>query len=193
LGAIWKGLTKAGPGGMFTNGRNVLTALTWTQFVAGVSALALGTFWRHNQAGDLPGEGDTIDTVALSALVQANEGRRGFTYTHKPLTKRNAAAIARANANGFTINLSADNLSEADQLVDAAIAPVVVVLPDTVQGNQYIETPKGRRVAICPATYRDDVSCATCQLCQRRERKVVVGFPAHGASRRKASAIAMAA
>ncbi|MFZ9994271.1 MAG: DUF7227 family protein [Steroidobacteraceae bacterium] len=51
-------------------------------------------------------------------------------------------------------------------------------------------TPGGRRIAPCPATYRDDVSCSTCQLCQRRRRGVIVGFPAHGVSKRKVSAIA---
>lgn len=197
LGSIWKGLSKAGPGGTFYNGRNALTALTWQQFVARVTDLALDTFWRHNQAGDLPGQGDKIDSVALDQLVEANAGKRGFTYTHKPLSgphgKANATAIADANANGFTINLSADNLTEADDLSDKSIAPVVVVLPDTVQGNQHITTPKGKRVVVCPATYRDDTSCATCQLCQRKDRPVIVGFPAHGASKKRASVIANAA
>ena len=34
-----------------------------------------------------------------------------------------------------------------------------------------------------PATQRDDVSCATCQLCQR-PRDTIVGFPAHGSRHR---------
>jgi len=58
---------------------------------------------------------------------------------------------------------------------------VVVVLPSTQ--NQNTVTPKGRRVVVCPATQREDVSCATCQLCQR-QRDVIVGFPAHGTKRR---------
>jgi hypothetical protein len=190
LGAIWRGLTKAGPGGQFTNGRNTLTALTWKQFITSVTALALETLWRHNQAGDLPGNGNAIDAVALRQLVKANRGKRGFTYTHKPMNARNAALVREANEAGFTINLSADNLSEADEFSETGAGPVVVVLPDTVSGNQHIETPAGRRVVVCPATYRDDTSCATCQLCQRRERPVIVGFPAHGASKKRASQIA---
>jgi hypothetical protein len=191
LGAIWRGLTKAGPGGQFTNGRNTLTALTWKQFIAGVTSLAAGTLWRHNQAGDLPGAGNEIDRVALNQLVKANEGKRGFTYTHKPVTEgHNGQAIANANAAGFTINLSADNLTEADELAETGIGPVVVVLPETVSGNAHITTPQGRRVVVCPATYRDDTSCFDCQLCQRRDRPVIVGFPAHGASKKRASAIA---
>lgn len=86
------------------------------------------TLWRHNQAGDLPGENDTIDLVALAQLAEANVGKRGFTYTHKPMTADNAAAVKQANARGFTINLSADNLSEADDLAEMQVGPVVVVL-----------------------------------------------------------------
>jgi hypothetical protein len=52
-----------------------------------------------------------------------------------------------------------------------------------------VRTDAGRKVTVCPATYMDDVSCATCQLCQR-QRDFIIGFPAHGTSKKKASAIA---
>jgi len=163
----------------------------WSTFLGKVKALPEGTIWRHNQAGDLPGINDKLDTVKLRALVKANKGRRGFTYTHKPMDNASARnAIAHANANGFTVNLSADTLAEADTLADLNIAPIVVVL-DAAHGERHdMVTPAGRKVATCPATYRDDVTCATCQLCQRRDRKVIVGFPAHGMGMKAARAIA---
>jgi len=146
-----------------------------------------GQLWRHNQAGDLPGQGETIDAKALGAIVKANRGKRGFTYTHKnPFVKGNANAIAKANRDGFTINLSGNNLDHADKLADLNIAPVVTVLPSDGTSTT---TPAGRKVVQCPATSRDDVSCKTCQLCQR-QRDVIVGFPAHGSSYRKANEIA---
>jgi hypothetical protein len=195
LGMLWAALSRATPGETFKRAGQNVQSYTWAQFCSTVAALPLATLWRHNQAGDLPGQGDAIDVDALRDLVSANENRRGFTYTHKPVTgphgAANAAAIADANARGFTINLSADNLSEADTLAESGVGPVVVVLPMDVNGKADITTPKGRRVAVCPATYREDVSCASCQLCQRQERKAIVGFPAHGASKRKASAIAV--
>ena len=195
LGMLWQSLSRTTAGELFRSGGNMIKSLKWSAFCDMVAALPKGTLWRHNQAGDLPGQGDAIDTVALAQLVKANKGRRGFTYTHKPINgphgKVNAKVIKAANARGFAVNLSADNLREADKLVDASVGPVVVVLPDTVQGHADITTPKGRRVVVCPATYLEPVSCATCQLCQRQERKVIVGFPAHGASKRKAAAIAM--
>jgi hypothetical protein len=165
----------------------------WATFTATIAALPAGTFWRHNQAGDLPGHGDRIDATALHMLVEANAGKRGFTYTHKPVDGRhplNRAAVAQANCNGFTVNLSADTLVEADTLAALNIGPVVVV-QDAAEGERHdTVTPEGRKVVTCPATYRDDVTCASCQLCQRRDRKVIVGFPAHGSQKKKAAAIA---
>ena len=162
-------------------------------FTAKVASLPDGQLWRHNQAGDRPGHGDAIDGRQLGQLVAANAGKRGFTYTHKPMTRAaNREAVQAANAGGFTVNLSANTLAEADTLAGLGIAPVVVVL-DAPEGERMdTVTPEGRKVATCPATYRDDVTCASCQLCQRRDRKVIVGFPAHGAAKRKAAAIARA-
>jgi hypothetical protein len=162
--------------------------LAWEAAMSEIAALPKGTLWRHNQAGDLPGTGDDIDTAALAELVKANRGKHGFTYTHKPVSGGNAGAIAAANAMGFTVNLSANNLAHADELAASGAGPVVVVL--SADQTSATVTPAGRRVAICPATISDKVTCATCGLCARADRKAIIGFPAHGASKRKASAIA---
>jgi len=160
----------------------------WTGFTFAISALPEGQFWRHNQAGDLPVANGSVDPVKLGQLVAANMGKRGFTYSHH----RDASSITwirHANAWGFTVNLSANNLADADYLADKNAGPVVVVLPSTQFTNTV--TPSGRTVVVCPATQRDDVSCATCQLCQR-QRKTIVGFPAHG-SRKKVINIRLSA
>lgn len=153
---------------------------SWGQFCETIAQLPDGQLWRHNQAGDLPQVDGTVDAVKLGQLVAANSGRRGFTYSHH----RDAASIAwirHANNWGFTVNLSANNLADADTLASHNAGPVVVVLPSTATVN--LKTPAGRAVVICPATQRDDVSCATCQLCQR-QRSSIVGFPAHGSRHR---------
>ena len=169
------------------------------EFAASVAALPANQLWRHNQAGDLPGVGDSIDNVALGQIVAANHGKRGFSYTHKPVfgdsatASANSAAVDAANRGGFTINLSANTLAEADTLAALSIGPVVVVL-DAIEGIRAdTTTPDGRRVVTCPATYRDNVSCATCKLCAVRDRTTIVGFPAHGTSKKKAAAIARGA
>lgn len=121
-------------------------------------------------------------------VLKENIGKRGFTYTHKPLaTSAERDAIQQANKEGFTVNLSGNNPTHADTLADMGIAPVVTVLPADATENTY--TPKGRKIVVCPATQRDNVSCATCKLCAVAKRDVIVGFPAHGTSKRKADAI----
>lgn len=152
----------------------------WESFCESVSVLPDGQLWRHNQAGDLPGDGHTVDPVALGHLVAANRGRRGFTYSHYRDVD-SLKWIKHANEWGFTVNLSANDLADADTLADTQAGPVVCVLPSTQTQNTV--TPAGRRVVVCPATQRDDVSCSTCQLCQR-QRDVIVGFPAHGTRKR---------
>jgi hypothetical protein len=167
---------------------NGLSGDSYGAFLDKVSRLMKGQLWRHNQAGDLIGEGDSLDVQALALLVKANKGKRGFTYTHKPLASQaERDAIRDANKGGFTVNLSGNTLDHADTLADMGIAPVVVVLPHDATSNTV--TPKGRKVVVCPATQRDDISCASCGLCQK-QRDSIVGFPAHGTSKRKADLIA---
>lgn len=159
----------------------------WPTFCGTVAAMPDEQLWRHNQAGDLPRIGKTIDAKKMAQLVAANFGRRGFTYTHHAPTPKNLEILTLANIGGFIVNLSANDLAHADALAETGL-PVVVVLPAHVQNNT--TTPAGRPVVVCPATQRDDVTCKTCQLCARGDRTVIVGFPAHGASAKKADAVA---
>ena len=159
-------------------------------FIAQVESIPYGSLWRHNQAGDLPGLGDTIDVVALAKITRANIGRKGFTYTHKPLTADNLAAIRQANADGFTVNISANSAKEAAKVRALTGLPTVCVLPsDTTAPVQYVD---GQQIVTCPATIRDNTNCARCRLCQKQDRKFIVGFPAHGTSKKKANAVACA-
>ena len=157
---------------------------------------------------------DTIDGPKLVQLVEANKGRNGFTFTHYDPIKNmvNEFAIHAANKNGFTINLSGNNVDHADRLADVDCGPVVSILPIEYQrqgkGKEYTETeqaykarlatlpqttPKGRKIVVCPATYREGMSCNDCRLCAKANRKTIVGFPAHGRSKRKADVIAQGA
>lgn len=160
--------------------------MSWVDFCGMVEALPVGQLWRHNVAGDLPGDNENIDPALLGELVHANIGRRGFTYTHKTNNPDNYQWINAANQWGFTVNLSANNLEHADQLAALNIGPVVTVLP--IDAPKTTTTPAGRTVVTCPATYRDDIACNTCQLCQR-QRETIIGFPAHGTSKSKAQRV----
>lgn len=141
-----------------------------------IQSLPNGQIWRFNVAGDLPGKGENVDPYALGKLVSANFGKRGFTYTHK----KSADAIKwarHATEWGFTVNLSADDAGEADQLAAHGLPLVCIVPMDTPERTT---TPKGRPIVVCPAQTRDDKTCENCGLCQRADRAVIVGFRAHG-------------
>lgn len=175
LGLAWRAVDKFG--------------MDWVHFCRQIAALYPGSLWRHNQAGDLPGEDNKIDAVALRQLVKANQGRRGFTYTHKPMNSAaNRRAIVYANANGFTINLSANGVAHADSLAALKIAPIVTILPREIDGNKTPSfiSPGGNKIVVCPATYRAGQNCGNCGLCQK-QRSCIVGFPAHGAAVRMAN------
>lgn len=166
-----------------------LKGRSWEDFLLQIRALRRGEFWRHNQAGDLPGLGDRLDTKALGQLVAANKGRRGFTYTHKPLNRKaEQTAVKEANANGFTINVSTDNLAMADKAMAMAIAPVVTILPAVTEGKVVL-TPAGNKVLVCPE-YTKGWTCQKCQLCAVPNRNYAIGFPAHGIWKKKVNLIA---
>ena len=152
-----------------------------------IKALPDGQVWRHNQGGDLPGKGERINRKELQRLTRANRGRKGFTYTHKPLdVGNNADAIREANRDGFVVNVSANTLADVDRVKRANVGPVVVVAPSD-HGPETTYSADGHAIVTCPATYRDDITCADCKLCAK-DRDCVVAFPAHGARTAKLDA-----
>lgn len=183
---------------------------TWEAFCDKVSRMLKGTLWRHNQVGDLPSLNRIIIAIdKLRQLVRANKGKRGFTFTHYNVINiaENREAVAYANANGFTVNLSGNNFAHVDLLKKANCGPVVTLLSQEYQRKynkktkEFTETmaeyrarlktlpmatPDGHKIAVCPATFSDNITCATCGLCSVATRAAVVGFPAHGVSAKKA-------
>lgn len=177
---------------LWRNVTNGTAGTDWATFCDKIRALPANQLWRHDQAGDMPGDRIQLDADKAAQLVDANRGKRGFTFSHyDPFDAHNRAVLAHANANGFTINLSANNPAHADMLAELGIGPVAVVLPVDQLTNT--TTPAGRKIVICPAVTRDDTSCATCGLCAIATRKAIIGFPAHGASKRRAESASLAA
>ncbi|TMJ03428.1 MAG: hypothetical protein E6G97_09835 [Alphaproteobacteria bacterium] len=173
-GFIWSGLDAHYPGESFSSGIRVYN---FDQLLRIISSLAPGAPWRHNQAGDLIADRNgNIDSTKLRLLAWANRGKLGITYTHHDVLNNahNRRVIQEAIADGFTVNLSADSIEEADAFLDLDIAPVAVIIEGNCRENFF--TPKGRKVVICPARTRDGVTCSTCRLCARN-RNVVVGLP----------------
>ena len=154
-----------------------------------IAQLKPDTLWRHNVAGDLIGSADNvIDTQALADLTEANTGKRGFTYTHYPIMSdiNNRVAVERANEGGFTVNVSTNNVFEARSVRDTTGLPTVtIVAPEFwAQGDRVGD------ILRCPAETRDTVTCKSCQLCQRSDRKDIIAFTVHGTKSKAAQLIA---
>lgn len=169
----------------------------WTVFLSRIRSLPESQLWRHNQAGDLPGNGNRIDAKQLGELANSNRGKRGFTYTHKPVVQTpgvpsavvqtNLRAVKAAVKAGFTVNLSGNSLSHADRLARTGL-PVATVVPPGSPSR--FTTPAGNKVVICPAQRSDTTTCSTCRLCSKPDRGFIVGFLPHGTGHKKVSAVA---
>lgn len=158
----------------------------WPDFLRLIRSLPAGQLWRMNQAGDLQDPDTVAGRAALRQLVTANRGRRGFTFSHHPLTRLVVRAFRDATARGFTVNASTETVAAADAAVAAGLFAVTVV-PSTDQ-RRFWFSPAGNRVVTCPAQLHAGVTCSTCQICHDRPASVIVAFRAHGASRRRVDA-----
>ena len=161
----------------------------WDTFCSAIRKLQRGQLWRHNVSGDLPhnGLGD-IDAAKVSQLVDANRGRKGYTYTHHPLNADNIQVLQDANSKGFTINASTEDVEVADKVMTEHNIPAVAVVKSE-ESRRFFTTSSGRKVIVCPATIHDNVTCATCGLCQQSDRQFVIAFPAHGNAKKTVNTI----
>lgn len=169
------------------------SGLSFSELATRIKALPRRTLWRYGQAGDLPNSEAEIRQLAV-----ASAKTKPIIYTHKHDPK--TLLVLKELAPSFNVNLSADNLDQADELAATGL-PVVVVLSKTYQkatdetlrqfrdrvGGLTLKTKAGHPVAICPATYLD-TNCATCQVCASpRTGGTIIGFPAHGTRKRAVS------
>ena len=168
---------------------NIERGVNWDQFCTKIRKLLKGQLWRHNVAGDLPTiSNGVIDSDKTAQLVNANKGKRGYTYTHHPLTDNNLAIIKDSNINGFTVNVSTQSIEDADKVMTEHNIPAVAVVHST-KTDRFYKTESGRKVITCPATIHENVTCATCGLCQIADRQFIISFPAHGTAKKTVNEI----
>ena len=155
------------------------------RFMAAIAALSPGQLWRHNQGGDLPHTAGKISRRFMRAIIRANRGRNGYTYTHHDLKQgENLSLIRSANRYGFTVNVSTETETAADEAIAKGLPAVLTVASDETRTTW--QTAAGNRVLGCPAQRSDTKTCADCKLCHKRGARVVIAFLAHGTSKRKA-------
>lgn len=154
-------------------------------FCQNIAALPTNTLWRYAQAGDLPGDGKEVDVTSLRKIATANRGKRGFGYTHYRGLGAYAAVREALDA-GFTINLSANNLAEVEELALTHL-PIVVTLPSD---GRDCKTQSGIKIKVCPAQRSEGITCQSCRWCAKPDREFVVGFLAHGTRKKNVDIIA---
>ena len=165
------------------------TGLEWSEFLGKVRRIPRGQIWRHNVSGDLPADQKgNIDKQDVLALLVANRGRRGYTYTHHILNNENLSIIKEANKKGFTISASCESVDVADAVMTEHGIPAVAVI-NSEEKRRFFTTTNGRKVVVCPAKIHDNGTCASCGICANSDRNVIVAFPAHGTAKKKTNHI----
>ena len=167
---------------------NAERGVTYDQFVEQVRKIQRGQLWRHNISGDLQHNDGNIDYLKLRKLIDANKGRKGFTYSHHVLNEHNVICLQNANGMGFTVNASCESVDDADRVMTEHQIPAVAVIPST-ESRRFFNTSSGRKVIVCPATIHENVTCSTCGLCQKADREFVIAFPAHGVAKKTVNEI----
>lgn len=165
---------------------NAERGVSFAQHCADLASLPRQQLTRLNQAGDLPHTAGRISRRFIRGMVQACRKIRAYTYTHHSLNLgENLALLRFANRNGLTVNVSTENEKAADSAIAAGLPAVLAVSSD--ESRNAWRTPAGNLVMICPAQTRGK-DCASCELCHKRGKRVVIAFRAHGTSKRKANA-----
>lgn len=146
-----------------------------------IRTLPKKALWRLFEAGDFEGDGEFISATQVVALLAANQGKRGFGYTHYPVFP-NLEVLQLMNASGLTINVSADTIEQA--VVYRALGlPTTLLVSENYPKDSVVE---GIRVVVCPnQSTPNKPTCLQCQMCQVADRDYIIGFRAHGTKKRK--------
>lgn len=133
---------------------------------------------------------EKIDAEYLDALLDAVP-RKGvsFTYSHfDPLVYGWGKKLKEGKT---VINFSTESPAAAAASIYNGVPSVVVLREDYWQGSKTQSAPFGVKIVRCPAEYRPGFSCRDCgnglPLCARLDRDYIIGFTAHGPSKKKAA------
>lgn len=139
-------------------------------------------YLRDRVIGDLVTARGRFDMpyVRTIARIAREHALTVFGYTHawRMLDRRAVSSIA---ASGYVLNASCETVADVRMAISLGM-PAVITNDDVSEGMMI----DGRRVVTCPAQTRDNVTCASCGLCAKPERKSVVRFLVHGPSKNRA-------
>ncbi len=157
------------------------TGVDFSAVLYAVRSLPKGSIWRLFEAGDFEGDGETISSSQVLSLLAANQGRRGFGYTHYPVFQ-NLQTLQLMNSSGLTINVSADTIPQAVGYFGLGL-PTVVLVAENFPKDSVVD---GVRIVVCPnQSTPTKPTCLQCQMCAKPDRDYIIGFRAHGTKKRK--------
>ena len=141
-------------------------------------------YLRDRVVGDLVNSRGVFDMhyVRGIARLAREHGLTVFGYTHawRLLSRDDVAAI---RATGYVMNASCETVADVRHAISLGMPTVIT--NDNVPER---DTVAGYRVITCPAQVRDNVTCASCGLCAKPDRKVIIRFLTHGPSKKRARA-----
>jgi len=139
-------------------------------------------YLRDRVVGDLINAAGMFDMPYVRAIAKLarEHGLVAFGYTHAWRTL-DRQQIETVKATGYVLNASCETLPDVSMAISLGMPTVIT--NDDVPERFEIE---GMRVITCPAQTRANVTCASCGLCAKGDRNVVIRFLVHGPSKNRA-------
>ena len=145
-------------------------------------------FMRDRVVGDIVTDDGAIDHgyIATMAAIAREVDLIPFGYTHA-WRRFTGDDVARVRSTGYVMNASCESRDDVREAV--ALGMPTVIASDIVEEGETFTRPDGvtLRIVTCPAQTRDDVTCASCGLCARGDRRAIVRFNIHGTARKRAA------
>ncbi len=160
------------------------TGIDFSSVLYAIRTLPKDSIWRLFEAGDFEPSPENPELIAASqvlSLLSANNGKRGFGYTHYPVLP-NLEPLQLMNSSGLTINASADTFEQAVTYFSLGL-PTTLLVSENFPKDKTVD---GVRIVVCPnQSLKSKPTCLQCQMCAKPNRDYVIGFRAHGTKARK--------
>lgn len=147
-------------------------------------------YLRDRVVGDVVTPDGTLDRDYVAGIAQlaTENGLLAFGYTHawRLFTLPDLTWLRRLT--GYVMNASTETIGDVKTALLTGL-PVTIVNDDIPEGTMIA----GKRVVTCPAETRQNVTCASCGLCAKRDRTAIIRFTTHGTAVAKAQAAVAAA
>lgn len=143
-------------------------------------------FLRDRVVGDVITDGEIDHGYIRSIASLAREFALipfGYSHAWRRFTRADVDAIA---STGYVMNASCETRADVREAIDLGMP--VTIASDLVEDGETFTRPDGKtlRVVTCPAQTRENVTCASCGLCAKRDRAAIVRFLIHGTAKRGA-------